>query len=407
METISFKLDAFEGPLDLLLYLITKHKLNICDIEISLLLDQYLEYIESIDEQDFDAAGDFLAMAARLVYIKTCSLLPSAEEAEELKKELEGDLIEYSACKQAAAKLREICVYGAVFVRPPEKLPINKTFTGTLDVQKLVDAYMGMSEKSRAIKPVRAEQFSPIVATRIVTVTSKIVFVLKKLYRSGECAMSELYEGISDKSARVATFLAVLELTKSGRIFLNDDNSIIKFNRESKRKHNHEPAVTSEISEPQTDPLDDVQPELPEPVSEEIAADEPITDPEQIEEHVDETPEIADISDSSPDEPKKITEVFVAPIRECSIPETRRDQHKLAVPVAAIHIESADEPKAEEQTEYKNMNIIRAERKEQEQLPPADVKITRGIKLNRFGEKWRWTYPENTANCWIYGRERM
>ena len=88
METISFKLDAFEGPLDLLLYLITKHKLNICDIEISLLLDQYLEYIESIDEQDFDAAGDFLAMAARLVYIKTCSLLPSAEEAEELKKSL-------------------------------------------------------------------------------------------------------------------------------------------------------------------------------------------------------------------------------------------------------------------------------------------------------------------------------
>ena len=62
METISFKLDAFEGPLDLLLYLITKHKLNICDIEISLLLDQYLEYIESIDEQDFDAAGDFLAI---------------------------------------------------------------------------------------------------------------------------------------------------------------------------------------------------------------------------------------------------------------------------------------------------------------------------------------------------------
>ena len=296
-------------------------------------------------------------------------------------------MIEYSACKQAAAKLREICVYGAVFVRPPEKLPINKTFTGTLDVQKLVDAYMGMSEKSRAIKPVRAEQFSPIVATRIVTVTSKIVFVLKKLYRSGECAMSELYEGISDKSARVATFLAVLELTKSGRIFLNDDNSIIKFNRESKRKHNHEPAVTSEISEPQTDPLDELQPEISEPVPEELAADEPIAEPEQIEERVDETPEIADVSDSSPDEPTEITEVFVAPIRECSIPETRRDQHKLAVPVAAIHIESADESKVEEQTEYKNMNIIRPEREEQGAVAPRRCQDNTRRKAQPFRRK--------------------
>lgn len=73
MSGLSFKLDAFEGPLDLLLHLITKHKLNIYDIEIALLLDQYMEYINSIEEQDFDAAGDFLAMAARLVYIKTCS----------------------------------------------------------------------------------------------------------------------------------------------------------------------------------------------------------------------------------------------------------------------------------------------------------------------------------------------
>ena len=96
MSTVSYKLDTFEGPLDLLLYLISKHKLDIANIEISLLLVQYLDYIDEISEQDMEYAGEFLEMAARLVYIKTVSLLPQHEEAIELKKELEGRLIEYS-----------------------------------------------------------------------------------------------------------------------------------------------------------------------------------------------------------------------------------------------------------------------------------------------------------------------
>ena len=88
MDNISFKLDVFEGPLDLLLHLISKHKLNINDIEISKLLEQYLLYIEQAKEQDLELAGEFLEMAARLIYIKTVSLLPKPEEAEEIKKEL-------------------------------------------------------------------------------------------------------------------------------------------------------------------------------------------------------------------------------------------------------------------------------------------------------------------------------
>ena len=86
MDNISFKLDVFEGPLDLLLHLISKHKLNINDIEISKLLEQYLLYIEQAKEQDLELAGEFLEMAARLIYIKTVSLLPKPEEAERNKK---------------------------------------------------------------------------------------------------------------------------------------------------------------------------------------------------------------------------------------------------------------------------------------------------------------------------------
>ncbi|SFW23074.1 condensin subunit ScpA, partial [Ruminococcus sp. YE71] len=246
MSIPEFKLDAFEGPLDLLLHLIAKHKLNIYDIEISLLLDQYLEYIEGLEEQDFDAAGDFLAMAARLVYIKTCSLLPQPEEAEEMKKELQGELLDYSECKAAAARLLRLSVYGDVFVRPPEKLPVNKVFTGTISPDKLVEAYLGMNAKTRNLKPVRAEQFSPLVRSRFVTVTSKIIHVLKRLLKTGECTVAELYVGVEDKSSRVATFLAVLELAKSGRISLNDDNTVISFNRSAPRRHdpNAKPAET-------------------------------------------------------------------------------------------------------------------------------------------------------------------
>lgn len=404
MSGLSFKLDAFEGPLDLLLHLITKHKLNIYDIEIALLLDQYMEYINSIEEQDFDAAGDFLAMAARLVYIKTCSLLPQAEEAEELKKELQGDLLEYSVCKQAAMKLREVCVYGDVFVRPPEKIPVNKTFTGTIDPQKLVDAYMGMTAKARSIKPVRAERFSPIVAARFVTVTSKIVFVLKKLYQSGECTMDELYFGIDDKSARVATFLAVLELTKSGRIFLNDDNSLIKFNRESKRRHtkNKEPVTSKE--------------EISDIIDESAVSDKKIedfeekdtdTEPQTVEcFHETALPsyESHELEESVPAEDKSDLPipfeneqaVSVSSNREKYALEQRVISHMLVVPVCG-------------EKEVANDNIDNADivSKIETAEPTQPAKDGFSIKINRFSSRYRWGYPEFADNCWIYGKERL
>ena len=90
MESISFKLEVFEGPLDLLLNLITKHKLNIYDIEISRLLEQYLAYLDQCREQDRELAGEFLEMAARLIYIKTAALLPRPEEAHREKQALQG-----------------------------------------------------------------------------------------------------------------------------------------------------------------------------------------------------------------------------------------------------------------------------------------------------------------------------
>ena len=83
---MSFKLEVFEGPLDLLLHLIAKHKLNINDIPIMILVEQYLNYISDMAEQDIEVAGDFLEMAARLIYIKTVSLLPARKRRKHLKR---------------------------------------------------------------------------------------------------------------------------------------------------------------------------------------------------------------------------------------------------------------------------------------------------------------------------------
>ncbi|SFC83788.1 segregation and condensation protein A [Ruminococcus albus] len=236
MSTARFKLDMFEGPLDLLLHLISKHKLNIYDIEIAVLLEQYLEYMAGLEKEDYEDAADFLEMAARLIYIKTASLLPKDEEGEELKKELQGSLIEYSLCKMAAARLKEQYAGGDIFVREPVKLPVKKTFSGEKDPQELLAAYLGMSEKARHSKPLKAEMFKPILSRKIVSVTSKIIHVLKMLITRGECFLDSMYDGCADKSERVAVFLAVLELTRSGRIFLNDDNTRVYMNSASKKR---------------------------------------------------------------------------------------------------------------------------------------------------------------------------
>lgn len=230
MEQISFKLEVFEGPLDLLLHLISKHKLNINDVPIVTLLDQYLDYIGRMSEQNMEIAGEFLEMAARLVYIKTVSLLPKHEEAEQLKKELQGRLIEYSLCKKAAELMRERYIGNVNAVRKPMAIEFDNTYSVIHDPQVLIDTYLNISAKPPE-EQIKTEAFNTITKKAIVSVTTKIIYVLRKLYKTGQCLMEGLFDGMTNRSERVATFLAVLELTKSGRIMLNDDNTVITFNR--------------------------------------------------------------------------------------------------------------------------------------------------------------------------------
>lgn len=143
METLEFKLGAFEGPLELLLHLISRHKMKITDIEIGKLLEQYLAYMEEMQDADLEVSSAFLEMAARLVYIKTVSLLPRHEEAAALKKELEGQLIEYQKIKIVAGFLAERYNGGtSLFVRAPSPIRSDPVFRGNMPPEKLLSAYI-------------------------------------------------------------------------------------------------------------------------------------------------------------------------------------------------------------------------------------------------------------------------
>ncbi len=228
MAVLEFKLDVFTGPLDVLLYLISKHKLNINDIEISELLEQYLLYIEEAKRQDLELAGEFLEMAARLVWIKTVSLLPKPEEAERAKQELQGSLIEYALCQEAANALRERFIADDIFVRGPMKLPkMPQTYQLTHSRDVLAEVFMQIGKAKMEGQRLTEKITDTVTQEKVVSVTSKIVHVLRELYGGKTVSMASLYDNLPDWSARVATFLAILELTRFGRIRLNDDNTLL------------------------------------------------------------------------------------------------------------------------------------------------------------------------------------
>lgn len=224
MEKISYKLEAFEGPLDLLLHLISKHKLNIYDIPIVTLVEQYVEYVRQMQESDMYVASDFLEMAARLVYLKSVSLLPVYTEAEELKKELQGELIEYRDMKMIAQKLSETNTPGFdCFVREPIKMDIDQTYRRIHEPEELISAYISAAGRKINIPP-PIEAFREIVVKKIVSVGSKITNIFSKLKTKGsKAAFKSFFADAVSRSDMVATFLALLELTKSKKITVSGD----------------------------------------------------------------------------------------------------------------------------------------------------------------------------------------
>ncbi len=245
-EKLQYKLDSFEGPLDLLLNLIQKHKLNIYDINISELLTQYTESIKGIENiEDLDGAAEFLEMAARLVYIKTAMLLPKYDdEGEKLRQELQGELIEYQACKKAAAELKEKFCGNSIFSRKPMEIEADNTYQRIHPAEDILKAYLSALGRKQRKLPPPVTAFSGVVHKKLISVPSRAVILLKKLYRNAKLKWKELFEG-KTREENVAMFLAVLDLIKNGRISVASDNQTLELNKELKknRKEGEETAA--------------------------------------------------------------------------------------------------------------------------------------------------------------------
>ncbi|MBR4286219.1 MAG: segregation/condensation protein A [Clostridia bacterium] len=229
MEKLSYKLEVFEGPMDLLLHLITKHKIDIYDIPISELVEQYVSYVREMQEENMDVASEFLEMAARLVYIKTVSLLPVYDEAEELKNELRDELLEYRDCKILAAKLSQMTEGFNYSVRTyPENVAPDNSYKRLHEPTELLSAYSLAAGKKLRRLPPPIETFKAIVTKKIVSVGSKIESIVKSLKTKRKTKLIDLYKQAESRSDLIAAFLAVLELAKNKTIYVSGDGDDVQ-----------------------------------------------------------------------------------------------------------------------------------------------------------------------------------
>jgi segregation and condensation protein A len=223
MSELRYRLDAFEGPLDLLLTLIKKNKVSIYDIPIVEITEQYLETIENIEDEKIENTSEFLVMAANLLYIKSKMLLPKDEEDEEEdpREELALRLAEYQKFKEASQELRksEFSSKNMVF-RGEEKIdfPVpeyNKEHT----ISELTDAFNSiMMRKIRKEKPTK-RAFSGIVGREKVSVDDMVEKICKTMKRSKKVGFKSLFKEEDSKPEMIATFLAVLEMIRMSRLF--------------------------------------------------------------------------------------------------------------------------------------------------------------------------------------------
>ncbi len=240
LQPISYKLEVFEGPLDLLLSLLSKNKLNIYDIPLAELLEQYMAHIDAMRENDMDVASEFLEMAARLVYMKTVSLLPKHDEVEQLKDELAGELLEYELCRQMAGKLGTMTEGFNYCVREPEEIEVDKRYQLVHGSGLLLDAYLSAVGRGLRKQPPPTTVFTKIVAKKVVAVSTKIVFVMRRLWNGKAMKLKSVFRESKSRSELVATFLAVLELCKSNRVKIdgNGDDMTVTLNKERRSREN-------------------------------------------------------------------------------------------------------------------------------------------------------------------------
>ncbi len=234
MESVTYRLDQFEGPLDLLLTLIQKNKVSITDIPISIICDQYMEYITEAQSLDMDVASEFIVMASELMLIKSKMLLPKPEEEEaDPRAELTDALLRYQQAKEAAGKLTPLYAYhSARMVKDTDEISVDKTFVADQDVTALCSAVRRIITYNNALEKAANTAFKPMISKPIIPVEIKIVSILRHMEASATASLEELIIGEPTLPDLIASFLGVLELIKIRKLLIADDideeNALLK-----------------------------------------------------------------------------------------------------------------------------------------------------------------------------------
>lgn len=226
MEQLSFTVEDFEGPLDVLLTLIKKNEMDICNIQIHVIFDQYMEYISEMERQDIEIAGEFITMASELMLIKSQMLLPRKPEEESPLKRLQIAVMEYAKAKNAAQYLRDqMSLNDGAYYREPQEPEIGLPLHYELKV--LEKAFRRMFARDKVMKDIQQrapeKTLENLLKNRVTPIPEKVISVMRYLYRYGETTFELIILNNETRSDTIATFAAILELVKFQRVFLGGD----------------------------------------------------------------------------------------------------------------------------------------------------------------------------------------
>ena len=266
-NTPTYKLEQFEGPLDLLLSLIQKNKVSITDIPISLICDQYLEYITQAQRLDMELASEFIVMASELMLIKSRMLLPKENEDEEDPRAILTDaLLRYQQAKEAAQKLLPMyAFYSGRMVKDTDEISVDKTFVADQDVTALCSAVRRIVAYNNALEKAATTAFKPMISKPIIPVEIKIVSILRKIESQGVASLDELLINEATLPDMIASFLGVLELIKVRKLLISDnsngewdtDNALLGANTRFIINENEDDVEESEYLLDTTEPQDE------------------------------------------------------------------------------------------------------------------------------------------------------
>ena len=226
----SIKLDNFEGPLDLLCHLIEKNKMDIDQVKISEITDQYIEYLNKMQELNLEIASEFMVMASTLIYMKSKSLLPKQEEEEEelTEEQLIQRIIDYKKYKEITKTLREnYNEHSKKFYKVAEKIELpDRKIEEEHNIQEIIQSYKLLIEKNENKVNENATNIKKIAVIETITVTSKVKDIFKELLKKPKFIFNTLCKTKKYTKLETVTALSgILELSRRNKIQANQEEN--------------------------------------------------------------------------------------------------------------------------------------------------------------------------------------